>query len=142
MNKTAALEILRKPYPDAALLARPSDSPMSSPAGGDALRQEVADLRELVKRLAGEVKELRAIVEVTQTVCCVCGKADCYEAPHVPLRFWMRFGRDAFRAYSHYEPERARQAEREHCERRYRGWGAQGFYDEQAMYDPRALPFR
>lgn len=117
MKKTSvtALEVLQPPLPPAALTAKPARAD-ARPTG---IEQEVADLREMVTRLAGRVETLERIVAERGTVCCICGKPDCDEAPHVPMRYWMRYGKRAsWDYYARDDREGAQRSEREYYRRR------------------------
>lgn len=76
-NESVAVEVLQPPLPAAALMAKPIGAPQP-----DGLAKEVADLRELVMRLDARVKQLEQRSAEQGTVCCVCGKPDCHEAPY------------------------------------------------------------
>lgn len=101
------LEIVQPPYPMEMLMAKPTN----------AARDEISDLREAVRRLEAKVEQLARVVVEHGTVCCHCGERLCHRAPHVPVRYWMRFGPQSWEYFSRDNPQAAKQAEREYYRR-------------------------
>jgi hypothetical protein len=127
-QKNGDLQVLVPPLPAAALVAKAATGQSS------VLEQQVADLRAMVLRLGEELKLVREIAGQNLTVCTACGKWDCHEAPHVPLRFFMRYGpRHSFDEYRRFDPEGARRSEWEYMRFRRSGY----YRDEQ--FAPREL---
>jgi len=141
-EELAKLELVLPPLPVAALMAKPlarGDACPTSPTSptNPGLEQQVADLREVVARLANRVKQLEGMAAENMTVCCECGVPGCRKAPLVPMRYWMRYGPMSFRYFSRDNPEGARSAEREFFQRRYENPDAERLlgYDPYSMND-------
>lgn len=130
-NESLAVEVLQPPLPAAALMAKPIGAPQP-----DGLAKEVADLRELVTRLGNRVEQLERITVGLVTVCCRCGLADCQAYPHVPIRYWQRFGPSSWEYFRRDDMDAASRAERAWYEMRQRGRGGRFYEDRMLDYGP------